>query len=149
MAAVAVLFSLAATPALADNHPTTRQVLAQIEARKVAWDRTVDKSVTAEKIIADPSRYVGKHVDLRGRVTGVSGDSFSLDCALSPEHEANVTVYGGMKRWAPNAAIGIKKGQYIRVLGVLEAHPVVDMAGHRSMSPFVNVRDISWEAKRR
>jgi hypothetical protein len=143
---IAAIFSLAAAPALADNHQSMAQAMAQLDARKAAFDSTVDKSITAEKIIAYPSRYVGKRVNLHGRVTGVGGDVFSLDCALSHEYEAaNVTVYGGMNHGAPNAIIGIKKGQEIRVRGVVEAHPAVDIAGNRSMSPYVRIGDISWD----
>jgi hypothetical protein len=99
--------SLFASPALADNR-------AQIKADEAKFVRTVDESISGDRIAAMPFRFVGKHVDLHCTVWDTTSRSFfDAKCAT-----IRLAIH------APNYSRGIKSGQAIRVLGIVE-EPVV------------------------
>jgi hypothetical protein len=96
-----VLTALAAVaaPALADGR-----------AAKAAFLRTVDESISGDRIAANPFQYVGKRVDLHCTVLDTTyTDFFDAKCPKFP-----------LAIDAPDYSRTMKNGQAVRVLGVVE-----------------------------
>jgi hypothetical protein len=128
------LVVLVASPALADNN---RDVIAQMKADKAAFLRTVDESISGDQLVAHPQKFVGKHVDLHCKVSGVVPGVFSANCSTHKHGVANVTIEDDSP---------IKVGQAIRVLGVVRALPGFDNSRRTSMwFPAVKVRELRWD----
>jgi hypothetical protein len=85
-------------------------VLAETGAQKKrAFLQTVDESISGQTLYSNPSRYVGKHVDLHCTVSHIlSRDGFAAHCGNEP--------YGIVVGYDTN---GLSVGQDVRVIGIV------------------------------
>ena len=90
----------------------TMPAAADVRSDKAAFLKTVDESISGNRIANNPFKFVGKHVDLHCTVTIIPDrDWFNADCSTTDDVAIIVIEHDSSS---------LESGQSIRVLGIVQ-----------------------------